>query len=261
MRTCVLRNGAQHLAESLWKRCQSVIIVGEVTKLRYLKATYIILGVNILISLLMFFLGNLLTFRNEAYLLIRLGAQYGPLVSKGEWYRIVTAMFVHGGLLHLLFNSYALFYFGTLVESIYGFEKFVFFYILTGVVGNLATQFFYYRSISVGASGAIFGLVGILFALGFRKDTPIFMRQFTGAALLPMIIFNVVYGFIPGSNINNAAHVGGFLSGMAVGSLAEPRPAYISWKKFSTAVWKIIAICSCVFVAFCFFMLVFFSVK
>ncbi len=229
--------------------------------MRNLKATYVILGFNVLIALLMLFLSSMATFRSQAYLLIRLGAQYGPLVSGGEWYRIVTAMFVHGGLFHLLFNSYALFYFGTIVESIYGVEKFVFFYLLTGVAGNLATQFFYYRSISVGASGAIFGLVGILFALGFRRDTPIFLRQFTGMALLPMIVFNVVYGFIPGSNINNAAHLGGFLSGMAIGYFAQPRPVYTIWNKSSRVFWKLIAVLSCAFVAFCFFMLVFFSVR
>nr|WP_083815764.1 rhomboid family intramembrane serine protease [Pseudothermotoga thermarum] len=207
----------------------------------------------------MFFLSSIPVFRNQAYLLIRLGAQYGPLVSGGEWYRVITAMFVHGGLLHLLFNSYALFYFGTIVESIYGTEKFVIFYLLAGAVGNLATHVFYYRSISVGASGAIFGLVGILFALGFRRDTPIFMRQFTGMALLPMIIFNVVYGFMPGSNINNAAHLGGFLAGMAIGYFADPRPVYASWKRGSRIFWKAAAILSCLFVAFCFFMLIFFS--
>ncbi|HOJ87601.1 MAG TPA: rhomboid family intramembrane serine protease [Pseudothermotoga sp.] len=209
----------------------------------------------------MFFVQSFSSLRNQAYLYIRFGAQYGPLVSNGEWYRVITAIFVHGGLLHLLFNSYALFYFGNIVESIYGVEKFVFIYLLTGVVGNLATQFLYYRAISVGASGSIFGLVGVLFALGFRRDTPFFMRQFTGYTLLPMIIFNIVYGFIPGSGINNAAHIGGFVTGMALGYIMTPRPAYSFWKKSITIVWKTVALLCAGLVVLCFILLVGFSTR
>jgi len=219
------------------------------------------LAINVIVVVLMFFVQSFSSLRNQAYLYIRFGAQYGPLVSNGEWYRVITAIFVHGGLLHLLFNSYALFYFGNIVESIYGVEKFVFIYLLTGVVGNLATQFLYYRAISVGASGSIFGLVGVLFALGFRRDTPFFMRQFTGYTLLPMIIFNIVYGFIPGSGINNAAHIGGFVTGMALGYIMTPRPAYSFWKKSITIVWKTVALLCAGLVVLCFILLVGFSTR
>ncbi|ABV33418.1 MULTISPECIES: rhomboid family intramembrane serine protease [Pseudothermotoga] len=228
--------------------------------MRTLKITHIILAVNVLIAIVMFFAGNLSAFRSQTYLFIRFGAQYGPLVSDGEWYRLITAIFVHGGLLHLLFNSYALFYFGTIVESVYGPEKFIFSYLATGVVGNIATHLFYYRAISVGASGSIFGLVGILFSLGFRRDTPFFMKQFTGYALLPMILFNIIYGFIPGSGINNAAHVGGFALGMLLGYLLSPRPAYYSRKSWSL-LWKIIAIVCGVSIASSFILLVSFSAR
>jgi len=229
--------------------------------LKHWKVTYLILAINVIVVVLMFFVQSFSSLRNQAYLYIRFGAQYGPLVSNGEWYRVITAIFVHGGLLHLLFNSYALFYFGNIVESIYGVEKFVFIYLLTGVVGNLATQFLYYRAISVGASGSIFGLVGVLFALGFRRDTPFFMRQFTGYTLLPMIIFNIVYGFIPGSGINNAAHIGGFVTGMALGYIMTPRPAYSFWKKSITIVWKTVALLCAGLVVLCFILLVGFSTR
>ncbi len=229
--------------------------------MKHWKVTYLILAINVIVVVLMFFVQSFSSLRNQAYLYIRFGAQYGPLVSNGEWYRVITAIFVHGGLLHLLFNSYALFYFGNIVESIYGVEKFVFIYLLTGVVGNLATQFLYYRAISVGASGSIFGLVGVLFALGFRRDTPFFMRQFTGYTLLPMIIFNIVYGFIPGSGINNAAHIGGFVTGMALGYIMTPRPAYSFWKKSITIVWKTVALLCAGLVVLCFILLVGFSTR
>ena len=148
---------------------------------------------------------------------ILFGAQYGPLVSQGQWYRIITAMFMHGGFLHLAFNMYALYILGANTEALYGTYKFLSFYLLSGIVGNIATQFFYYDSLSVGASGAIFGLVGALFGAGFRKDTPFYVKPLTGTALLPMIILNIVLGFMPGSGINNAAHIGGLVTGMILG--------------------------------------------
>ncbi len=150
------------------------------------------------------------------------GAQVGVIVSRcGEWFRLFTAMFVHGGLLHLLFNMYALYYLGNLVEYTYGIWRFLVFYFASGFIGNVATQIFYSSSISLGASGAIFGLAGVLLSAGFRSDTPIFLRPYTGAALLPMIIFNIIYGFIPGSGINNAAHIGGLLTGMIFGYITR----------------------------------------
>jgi len=163
------------------------------------------------------------------------GAQYGPLVSQGQWYRIITAMFMHGGFLHLAFNMYALYILGANTEALYGTYKFLSFYLLSGIVGNIATQIFYYDSLSVGASGAIFGLVGALFGAGFRKDTPFYVKPLTGTALLPMIILNIVLGFMPGSGINNAAHIGGLVTGMILG---RALPVYTSYK--AERVWKII---------------------
>ncbi len=169
-------------------------------------------------------------------LYLRFGAQFGPIVSSDQWYRIVTAMFMHGGVLHLLFNMYALYILGNYVESIYGSYRFLVFYLSTGIIGNIATHLFYYNSISVGASGAIFGLVGVLFLAGFRKDTPFFLKSVTGSALLPMIIFNIVLGFIPGTGINNAAHIGGLLSGMLFGYIF---PVYDNYRFRN--VWRILA--------------------
>ncbi|WP_126992714.1 rhomboid family intramembrane serine protease [Thermosipho globiformans] len=195
---------------------------------------YYLIFVNVLILFLIeifkFFIPN------EAVLYLMFGAQYGPLVSHGQWFRIVTSMFVHGGFIHLIFNMYALFFLGRIVENVYGTEKFLTFYFLSGIVGNLATQIFYYSSFSVGASGAIFGLIGVLFAAGFRKDTPYSLKPITGSALLPMIVINIIFGIMPGTNINNAAHIGGFLTGMLLGYVI---PLYdYSWKV--RKIWKVI---------------------
>ncbi len=165
------------------------------------------------------------------YNLLKFGGQWGPLVANGEWYRIVTAMFVHAGWLHLLFNMYALYYLGLLVENIYGSSKFLVVYFLSGVVGNLLSQLFYYSVPSVGASGAIFGLVGLLLAATyFRKDFPSTLKRSLLISLLPMVIFNIAYGFIPGTDINNAAHLGGFATGLVLGYFIPARRSW-TWRK------------------------------
>lgn len=186
--------------------------------------------------LLLFYVVRTFFNRSDVVYLI-FGAQYGPLITKnGEWFRIVTAMFMHGGFLHLAFNMYALYILGNYVEAIYGPARFVSYYFISGIVGNIATHLFYYDALSVGASGAIFGLVGTLFGAGFRRDTPFYLRPITGSALLPMIIINIALGFVPGSAINNAAHIGGLLTGMALGYLT---PVHLTHK--AELFWKVIA--------------------
>src|SRR6056297_990596 len=162
--------------------------------------------------------------------LIQFGAQYGPLVASGEWYRLITANFLHGGLMHIFFNSYALFYFGIVVEKIYSSQKFIFIYLISGIVGNLLTQFFYTNVPSVGASGAIFGLVGLMFSAGISGTMRGRLRGFSGTALLPMILINLFLGFtVPG--INNLAHIGGLGTGFLLGFLISPNPAFRIWQK------------------------------
>jgi len=162
--------------------------------------------------------------------LIQFGAQYGPLVSSGEWYRLITANFLHGGLMHIFFNSYALFYFGIVVEKIYSSQKFIFIYLISGVVGNVLTQIFYTNVPSVGASGAIFGLIGLMFSAGISGNMRGRLSGFSGTALLPMILINLFLGFtVPG--INNLAHIGGLGTGFLLGFLISPNPAFRIWQK------------------------------
>ncbi len=182
--------------------------------------TAVLLAVNILLFIIMEITG-LFGLGNLKYVIF--GAQFGPLVSQGDWFRLITAMYVHGGLLHLFFNMYALYYLGTIAEQLYGEWKFFALYTLTGVVGNLASMLFYYGSIVLGASGALFGMAGMLVVAGFRSETSYYMRNIS-ISLIPMILFNIIYGFIPGSHINNAAHLGGFLMGLLLGWLVPSSP-------------------------------------
>jgi len=135
----------------------------------------------------------------------------------------VTAIFLHGNLLHILFNSYALYYLGRITEFVFAPGRFLLIYFASGVMGNVLTHFLYPNVFSIGASGSVFGLVGILFAIGLRKDHPRYLTSVTGTALLPMIVINLVFGFtVPG--INNAAHLGGLATGFLLGMLLKPYP-------------------------------------
>lgn len=143
--------------------------------------------------------------------LLKYGANNAYLTKSGEYYRLLSSMFIHIGLLHLLFNMYALYIIGPQVESFYGKFKYFLIYILSGVSGSILSITFSSNTVSAGASGAIFGLMGALLYFGF------FYRNYLGSVIksqiIPIIILNLVIGFsTPG--IDNAAHIGGLIGGI-----------------------------------------------
>ncbi|HQK81621.1 MAG TPA: rhomboid family intramembrane serine protease [Thermotogota bacterium] len=184
--------------------------------------------------------------------LLKSGASFGAYVQQGQVYRLVSSLFLHAGLIHLIFNSYALYMFGTIVESIFGSRRFIVVYLASGFVGALLTQLFYPGVVSVGASGAIFGLIGQLFSLGLRKDTPRRLTPVTGTALLPMIIINLLLGFtVPG--INNMAHIGGFATGFLFGLFLAPfRIAARHWSILWTVLSVLCVVVSLVCISYVF---------
>ncbi|HYU58093.1 MAG TPA: rhomboid family intramembrane serine protease [Actinomycetota bacterium] len=152
--------------------------------------------------------------------LIRLGATAPSLIAGGQWWRLITATFLHAGILHLLLNGYALYLLGFLVEGVYGKGRFLAIYLITGFLASVASyQFSGLNTVGVGASGAIFGLLGTWLAYNFRR------RELATAAanlrwVLTILLINLVLGFsIRG--IDNSAHIGGFLAGILAGTLAE----------------------------------------
>lgn len=154
--------------------------------------------------------------------LIRLGAKYSPLIVEGEYWRLFTAMFLHVGLMHVAFNGYALLAIGIELERIVGAGRFLAIYLLSGLFGSLAS-FAFSTSLSAGASGAIFGLIGALAAF-FLLHRERLGRW--GRARLGNIVFwigvNLVLGFtMPG--IDNLGHIGGLLGGLALGWALVPR--------------------------------------
>jgi rhomboid protease GluP len=166
---------------------------------------------------LQFFLGNALT---------NAGANFGPAVFQGgQWWRLVTSMFLHGGIVHLILNGWGLFQLGALFETWLGSPKLLLVYFVSGIAGSLASAFFS-QVPSVGASGAIFGLLGALIAFLLRRHqvlTP--QAKSLLFQLVGWAVINVFFGFsTPG--IDNAAHLGGCAAGFLLGLTLRERPRY-----------------------------------
>ena len=143
-------------------------------------------------------------------------------VANGEYWRLWTVTLVHGDWLHLFFNMYALFLVGPVVERWYGSILFVVFYLVCAAAGSVASYVFGSGQYAVGASGAIFGLFGILLAAG-RAHQPI-DRASRGIVqqMGVLIAINLVFGFASGGVIDNAAHIGGLVAGLWLGYFIVP---------------------------------------
>jgi len=164
----------------------------------------------------------------EAY-----GAKLNYLVNAPnyQWWRLIAPMFLHVNVIHLIFNMYGLMVLGPFVEKLYGSAKFVAFWVLTGIASLIASYLtvrpqlatsplarFIFKAEdlpSAGASGALFGLVGVLFIFGikFRHELPEGFKRAFGTGMLPIIFLNLFIGFFLRGFIDNAAHLGGLLSG------------------------------------------------
>lgn len=183
--------------------------------------TYIFLGINIIIFVLLEFSGGSTNSQN----LIRFGANYAPLVAGGDYWRLFTANFLHIGVLHLLVNSYALFILGGEVEALFGRQRYVVIYLLSGISGAIAS-FMLTQGLSAGASTSLFGLFGAL-AVFFYKQRAI-LGNFGQQRLISLgltLAINVAIGLQPGSRIDNFGHLGGLIGGAILAWFLCPRYA------------------------------------
>jgi rhomboid protease GluP len=156
----------------------------------------------------------------EAVKLVRWGSNAGPLTLGGQWWRLVTSMFLHGGLLHISFNMFALWQVGRLVERMFGSARFLALYMIAGVCGSLASVLWNPHVNSVGASGAIFGIIGGLLAFIRRPDSGVPSTIVTDlrGSLSGFLIFNIAAGLLY-PHTDNAAHIGGLVGGYLAGHL------------------------------------------
>jgi rhomboid protease GluP len=182
-----------------------------------------IIGLNAAVFFVMLFLGADIL-RPPGELLVQLGSNYGPLTWSGDYWRLLTSAFLHGGIIHIALNMFALYQGGNLVERLYGSGRFTLLYLLSAIAGSVASGWWDPARNSVGASGAIFGVFGALlvfFALR-REDFPAQLWKQIGGSALIFCGYSLVVG-AASPIIDNAAHVGGLLGGVVSGFiLARP---------------------------------------
>ncbi|MBE6147634.1 MAG: rhomboid family intramembrane serine protease [Firmicutes bacterium] len=138
---------------------------------------------------------------------------YGPLIRYGQFYRLLTGIFLHGDILHLLFNCYALYVIGSQLEGFMGKTKYLFIYLFSGLMGSLFSIALNGDVPSIGASGAIFGLMGSLLYFGYHYR--VYLGGVLKSQIIPLIIFNLLLGFL-NSTIDNFAHIGGLIGGFLI---------------------------------------------
>lgn len=188
------------------------------------KFTYSIILINIAI-----FLVEIIKARNfidiDIYTLAEMGAKINILINHGQYYRLLTAAFLHGGIIHIFFNMSALNIIGKEVEAVYGGKKFLLIYFISALGGNIFSYLFKPNSISVGASGAIFGLLGAMLLFGIKERQKIGKEY--AKNILETIGLNVIIGLtIP--NIDNFAHMGGLVIGFVISFILFNKKSLIS---------------------------------
>lgn len=188
------------------------------------KITYSLIAANLLFYLVsVFYTGSVIDLPPRG--LVDLGALYGPLVVlKGEWWRLLTAMFLHGGMTHLLMNMFSLYIIGRPMELYFSHRSYLGIYFLTGILGGLVSIFFHPATVAIGASGAIFGVFGGLsgYFFAYRRELGDHAKEFMKDFGL-IIGINLVLGFsIP--NIDVSAHAGGLISGLIGGFIVARHP-------------------------------------
>lgn len=167
--------------------------------------TYILLDINILVFIIMYLFGYRDSFINDY-------AVYGPYIRMGEYYRLLTGAFLHADILHIVFNGYALYILGSQIESFMGKAKYLTIYLVSAVFASLfSISFSNYASI--GASGAIFGLMGALLYFGYHYR--VYLGNTLRSQIIPLIILNLFLGFVI-SGIDNFAHIGGLIGGVLI---------------------------------------------
>jgi rhomboid protease GluP len=201
-----------------WHRSQSTSMA----------VTQAIFGINVAVFLGMLFAGVSILDHPAGQDLVHWGANFGPYTVSGQWWRLLTCVFVHGSLLHIVFNMWGLWNLGSLAESLYGRWTFGAVYVITGLAASVASVAWNPNVLSVGASGAIFGIAGALIASFYLGGFALPRTHVTGT-LTSLVVF-AGYSLLIGARsrgIDNAAHVGGLVSGLILGALiarVAPKP-------------------------------------
>lgn len=166
--------------------------------------TYLLVFINVLLFVVPALFGQTDNIFREL-------AVFGPYIRQGEYYRLITGTFIHANIAHLIFNMYALWIIGIQLESFLGKWKYLLIYLFSGLTASLMSITFHNTTVSVGASGAIFGLLGAMLYFGYHYR--VYLGTVIKSQIIPLIVLNLALGFlVPG--IDNAAHIGGLIGGV-----------------------------------------------
>ena len=145
------------------------------------------------------------------------GADFGPLTLNGQWWRLLTSMFVHFGIIHIGLNMWCLWNLGRACEQLMGRVSYVLAYLVSGIFSSITSVYWHPMAASAGASGAIFGMAGVLVTYVKLNKAPAHMtiNKKMLSSLGTFIAYNLLFGALPG--ISNAAHIGGLVMGLALG--------------------------------------------
>ena len=180
--------------------------VEELFKSKVPYITYFLIAVNIIFYIVPIYLGEYQSILNNYCV-------HGPSIRAGQYYRLVTGMFLHGSIWHIFFNCYALYVIGSQIESFLGKVKYVIIYFFSGIMASLFSMTFAGPNFSIGASGAIFGLMGALLYFGYYYR--VYLGNVLKSQIIPLILFNLIIGFmLPG--VDNFAHIGGLIGGVLI---------------------------------------------
>lgn len=184
----------------------------EIFGIRKPYITYGIITINIVLYIIMLTLSRSGLGEFDVQTLLKFGANYKPLVLAGEYWRLIASAFLHDGIIHLICNMYALYVIGPQLENFFGKIRFLIIYLFSAIAGNLLSLTFS-SAVSVGASGAIFGLFGSLLYFGYYYR--VYLGNVLRTQLIPVIMINILFGLVtPG--IDNAAHIGGLIGGIFI---------------------------------------------
>lgn len=205
--------------------------------------TYVLIIINVLVFIAMYVFGN---GSRDSITLLMFGANYPMLVRAGDYYRLLTSAFLHIGILHLIFNNYALYVIGSQLESFLGKFKFLVIYLVSAISGSLMSMLFT-DGISAGASGAIFGLLGSLLYFGYNYR--VYLGTVLKSQIIPLIVINLLIGFMT-TGIDNAAHIGGLLGGLGMTMALGIKYKTSTFEKINGKIIMIIYMAFLIFMAF-----------
>ena len=223
------------------KNKEDAVKIDEIFKKKVPYVTIGLILVNTIVFILMYLMNN------KDYYIEKYSVWGYGIVNNGEYYRLITGAFLHGGVTHYLVNMYSLYILGGQIEGFLGRGKYLAVYLFSALIGSLFSIIF--NTIpSVGASGAIFGILGSLLYFGYHYR--VFLGSVIKSQIIPIILINLAIGFMSNGQIDNFAHIGGLIGGILMTMAVGVKYKSSKFEMINGAIVSIILTVFLLFVAF-----------